>query len=87
MGGRWKTVDNEIAEARPDGTRVVRFQLEPDQIQDLAEKLPDLLHAAAGLELRLRLRVELGGDSAPPNDKLAEIQRLLEEISRDLRLR
>ncbi|HEY9605297.1 MAG TPA: Fic family protein [Allocoleopsis sp.] len=26
QGGRWKIVDNEISETRPDGTKVVRFQ-------------------------------------------------------------
>jgi len=25
-GGRWKSVDNEITEVRPDGTKVIRFQ-------------------------------------------------------------
>jgi hypothetical protein len=25
-GGRWKSVDNEIMEVRPDGTKIIRFQ-------------------------------------------------------------
>ncbi len=28
-GGRWKSVDNEISEIRPDGTKVLRFQPVP----------------------------------------------------------
>ncbi len=69
------------------GARVAEADLQPDQIQDLADKLPDLLHAAAGLELRLRLRVEIGGYPAPTDDKLEDIRRMLEEICQDLRLR
>jgi len=64
---------------------VAEAQLEPEQIQDLAEKLPDLLHAAAGLELRLQLRVELGGTPQPT--VLEKIGRVLREVSEKLRLR
>jgi hypothetical protein len=69
------------------GVHVAEAELQPDQIQDLAEKLPELLHATAGLELRLRLRVELGGDSPPSDDNLEEIRGILEEICRGLKLR
>ncbi len=71
----------------PTGVHIAEAAIEPDQIQDLAEKLPDLLHAAAGLELRLRLRVELGGDPPPSDEKLEEVRALLEEICPELKLR
>ena len=48
------------------------------------ENLPDLLHAAAGLDLRFRLRVELAaGENAKA---VEEIRRLLRALSEDLDL-
>jgi Fic family protein len=39
-GGKWKPVNNEITETRPDGTKVVRFAPVPaHQTQDAMEKL------------------------------------------------
>ena len=46
QGGRWKATDNEIAETRPDGTRIVRFtplpaHLTPDAMNRLHERFSE----------------------------------------------
>ncbi|MGI2909484.1 Fic family protein [Tolypothrix sp. VBCCA 56010] len=46
-GGRWKSVDNEISETHPDGTKVVRFQpvpayATPSAMQQLHERFNNL---------------------------------------------
>ncbi|WP_235018939.1 Fic family protein [Tolypothrix sp. NIES-4075] len=46
-GGRWKSVDNEISETHPDGTKVVRFQpvpayATPSAMQQLHERFNTL---------------------------------------------
>ena len=43
----------------PDGEWVAEADLQPSQIQDLAETMGDLLKAAAGIEIKFHLRVEL----------------------------
>ncbi len=48
--GHWKRIDNEVSEARPDGTRVVRFTpvsaaLTPEAMQDLHSELTRALQA------------------------------------------
>ncbi len=48
--GHWKRIDNEVAEVRPDGTRVVRFTpvsaaLTPDAMRDLHGELTRALQA------------------------------------------
>jgi Fic family protein len=46
-GGRWKSADNDITEARPDGTAVVRFKpLAPHLVPDAMTQLHDRYRAA-----------------------------------------
>jgi len=47
QGGRWKTVDNEITETRPDGTQFIRFQpvsaaATPDAVGQLHQRFNSL---------------------------------------------
>src|SRR4051794_31568395 len=46
-GGRWKAADNDITEARPDGTTVVRFKpLAPHLVDDAMAQLHDRYRGA-----------------------------------------
>ena len=60
--------------------------LEADQIQDLADQMPELLKAAVGYELRFTVGVEVGGAAAPSPETVEKIEGLLAEVSEDLRL-
>ena len=60
--------------------------LEADQIQDLADQMPELLKAAVGNELRFTVGIEVGGETAPSPEAVEKINDLLAEVSEDLRL-
>lgn len=69
------------------GVLVAEADLRPGQIQDLADQVAEITKAAAGLDLKFHLRIELGGPSRPSNDVIARMSQLLQEISSDLKLR
>ena len=60
--------------------------LRPNQVQDLAEQMAELIKATAGHGLRFHLRIELGGASRPPDAVIANVNALLREISDTLTL-
>ena len=51
------------------GTRIGQADLQPAQIQDLADVMGDLLKARAGLELTFHVRVEVSAKEAPSEDR------------------
>jgi hypothetical protein len=61
--------------------------LQVNQIQDLADALPEIKNATAGIDLKFRLRIELGGKSRPPQEAIDLINQLLRDISEDLELK
>ena len=65
------------------GARVSDALLEPSEIQDLADRLPDLLSASAGLGLKFRVGVELSEDA--PAEARDELNKVLGEVSDRLR--
>jgi hypothetical protein len=69
---------------------VASASLEPSQIQDLSDLMPQLLaiKAKTKVPIQFRIEVELGdGQKAPPKEVTVEIGKLLAEISKDLHLR
>jgi len=66
----------------PDGEWVAEADLQPSQIQDLAEGMGDLLGAAAGHEMKFHLRVEL--DKNASQQVKQNVNAILEKIARDL---
>ena len=58
--------------------------LEANGIQDLAEHVHEIVLAAVGNNLKFNIRIELGGETAPPSDVVSNINALLTEISADL---
>jgi hypothetical protein len=88
-GVKLKTTTDEAQPPAPPPHRgrAAEARLSPDQIQDLAEKMSDLLRAAVGLDLELRLRVQLG-DEPPPNEgAVRAVNDVLGGVSPDLVLR
>ena len=74
-------------EATKPGLRVAEAELRPNQIQDLAEVISDIVSVAAGHDLKFKLHVELGGEKSPPEEVLRKLNELLGQISEDMRLR
>ncbi len=72
--------------APPPGLRVAVAELETHELQDLAERFAEIIKAAAGLPLRLEVRIELGGESRPPFEVEEKVNQVLEEIKAGWRL-
>ncbi len=72
----------------PQGAFAGAADLEPNQLQDLVEALPDVITATAGVPLRFHLHIMLGdGDTKVPSESVSSLNALLEGISADLRLK
>jgi hypothetical protein len=63
------------------GALAAEGDLQPSQIQDLAEMMGELLKAAEGNELRFRLRIELEGKEAASQQVIDRINKILGDIS------
>ena len=57
-------------------------ELSPAELQDLADEIGAVVKAAAGYELKLTVRVELGGD--PPEEVMAEVKKVLRRVAKEL---
>ncbi len=64
--------------------RVVHALLEPDGLQDLAERLPELLSVGAGWGLQFRVGVVLGEDA--PDEAREALNDVLKQVSEDLKV-
>ncbi|MBN1139681.1 MAG: ATP-binding protein [Anaerolineae bacterium] len=69
----------------PPGVRVAEADLETYQLQDLAEVVSDLKTAAAGHELKIHVRFELGGH--PSGEVVAKIDGLLQEVDPEFKFK
>ncbi len=64
--------------------RAAQVLLEPDRLQDLAERLPELLSVGAGWELQFRVGVVLGEDA--PNETREALNDVLKQVSERLKV-
>ena len=71
----------------PKGARTGSADLEPNELQDLVEALPDIITATAGVPLRFHVRITLGAGEDVPPDSVTSINGILEGISPELRLK
>ena len=78
--------ETELA-AEPLGTRVGAADLEPNELQDLVDVLPDVIKASAGLPLRFHLRITLGDCDEVPSESVTSLNEILEGVSSDLQLK
>lgn len=68
---------------------VAKADLEPAEIQDLADLLPQLLaiKAKVNIPMRFGLEIELGDDKkAPPDEMVKDVNKLLESLKKGFRL-
>ena len=68
------------------GLLTAEATLEANGIQDLADQIPELTKAAIGNTLRFKVSVELEGTGPSDAEAVDRINRLLSEVSDDLRL-
>ncbi len=69
---------------------VAASELDPSQMQDLADLVPKLLQikAKANTSLRFSIRIEMGdGKSKPPAEAAKEVNKLLKGVKNDLELK
>ena len=74
--------DNPPPPAPPE-PRVAQALLEPDGLQDLAERVPELLSAGAGSGLKFRVGVVLGDEAS--EEAREALNDVLKQVSEDLR--
>jgi hypothetical protein len=66
--------------------KVAAAYLETYQLQDLLDKIPDIKNAAVGIDLKFKLQIELGGESQPSDEVIAQINEMLQEILNGFKL-
>jgi hypothetical protein len=69
------------------GVVVAEAELTPSEIQNLAEQVGALTKAAAGQEIKYRLRIEFGGAKRPTDDYIKKVKGILKEVSDKLELK
>ena len=60
--------------------------LKPNQLQDFVDVLPDILKVTAGLEMSVRLTLEVKGKERPSDKTVATMNKLLEGVAQGLRV-
>ncbi len=80
-----KTGSEENGETPPSAL-VAAADLEPHELQNLVEVLPDIIARAAGVPLKLHLRITLGDKTKVPTELRSSLNELLEGVNTNLRL-
>ena len=70
----------------PSGILRAQAKLEVHHIQDLGEQIHEIAEIAAGNNLRIDVRIEMGGDNLPDPEIVSSMNELLSAISEELRL-
>src|SRR5262249_31804761 len=73
--------------SKPKGVYISSALLQPNELQDLVDVLPDVVKAAAGVSLRFHLQISLGDSENLDSTKVKEINTLLESVSPALSLK
>ena len=71
---------------KPAGQLTAEAELEASGIQDLSDQIPDIIEAAVGAGIRFNVRIELGGKTPPDPEIVDKLNKLLGEVSDDLKL-
>ena len=80
-----KTVITQPREQPPPGVHVATAYLKPNQIQDLADQIGEIGTTAVGHDLKVQVRIELGGKTPVPKDLITKINGLLHDVSKELK--
>ncbi len=77
-----------IEQPRPGlATKVAQSELQSFELQSLADRVSDLLQATVGLDFKIHVRLEVGGDVPPSAAIVARLNELLGEVAEGLRFR
>ena len=71
----------------PKGVYTGTAILEPNELQDLVDALPDVVKAAAGVPLQFHVRITLGDGSDVPSETVTSLNELLGGIKSDFCLK
>ena len=83
----------DVAEPRgeyvpvPKGGHTGGAILEPNELQDLVDALPDVVKAAAGIPLQFHVHITLGDGGDVPSETVTSLNELLEGIKSDFYLK
>ena len=83
--GRLRSRSGEYAPV-PKGAHTGAGILEPNELQDLVDALPEVVKAAAGVPLQFRIHITLGDGGDVPSETVTSLNELLESVSAGLRL-
>ena len=72
---------------RPPGVRRATSELRPEELQDLADCIGEIVQTAAGLQFVVEVTLELGGKEPPQTEILDKVNAILGKIHPDLHLR
>ncbi len=72
---------------KPKGVYSSSAEIQPNELQDLVDVLDDIVKAAVGVPLRFQLQISLGGGEDIEVAKVEAVNKLLESVSSQLRLR
>ena len=64
----------------PKGARSGAADLEPNELQDLVDALPDVITAAAGVPLRLHVRITLGDGEDVPSESVTSVNEIIGSV-------
>ncbi|MFL9453118.1 MULTISPECIES: ribbon-helix-helix protein, CopG family [Nostocales] len=74
-------------EVKPKGNvRLTAAYLQPQELQELAQRVVELENAADGSELKFKVQIELDGGSQLSDDAMAQLKEILQEISEDFQI-
>ena len=71
---------------RPDGVRIARAELRPNEVQDLGDGIPDLVREAVGHGLKIIVEIQVGHAKSPTQDVVDTINEVLGGVNGKLRL-
>jgi hypothetical protein len=69
-----------------NNTRITAAYLETEELQKLAEKIGDINNAAVGIDLKLKVQIELGAESPSQDEVIARLNEILQAINENLKL-
>ena len=68
------------------GQLTAEAELEASGIQDLSDQIPEIMKAAVGKDLKINVRIEIGGETPPDPETVEKLNKLLGEVSDKLKL-
>lgn len=73
--------ENSVLAAKATTNTRITAYLETHELTDLADRIAEIKNIAAGFDLKLKVQIELGGESQPSDEVLSRINDILKEIS------